>query len=542
VDGQWSATDLGNAFRAAAQSDTQGSLHFFDFEAYAPSYGAPASFISTPVFVDGEKTGVLVFQMPIERINAVMGGTAGLGETGETFLVGADHLMRNDSRFSQSSTILTSAVRNAAVDAALAGTAGSAVTSDYRGMALQMLAVPFEFQGVRWAVVAAVGIDEINAAIVSMRNTILLMSALCLAVVVVVGFFMARSITRPISSLTRAMGILAEGDVTVDICGTQRHDEIGEMSAAVQVFKDNAIRNRAYEADQEEHKRLAVDEQRRVLNALADDFQAKVGGIVETVASAATEMQATAEAMTSIAEETSCQAVSVSAASDQASANVQTVAASTEEMIASIAEINQRVGEASIAAGEAVANVAMASSQISDLAHTADSIGEVISLISGIAEQTNLLALNATIESARAGEAGKGFAVVANEVKALAGQTGQATDSISRQIQEVQNATNQAVASMAEVSRIIENLNHISTTIAAAMEEQGAVTAEISRAVHEAAFGTQEVSQSISGVTQASQEAGSASSQVMSSAAELARQATTLKSEVGKFIDQVRTG
>ena len=358
----------------------------------------------------------------------------------------------------------------------------------------------------------------------------------------IVAFLTLRSIAPPINAMTVAMRQLAEGELETEVPGQNRRDEIGDMSGAVQVFKDNAIRNRELEASQEEQKRRLEEEKRTAMNELADDFDTSVGSIVETLSAAAAQMQVTAQSMASVSEETSNQAVAVSSASEEASANVQTVASSAEELTSSIGEINQRVTEASLESKKAVTEVAKTSERMGALAQTAEKVGEVINMISGIAEQTNLLALNATIESARAGEAGKGFAVVANEVKALATQTAQATDDISSQIKEIQSATTEAVTSMTDVRAVIDGLEQISGTIAAAMEEQGAVTQEIARSVQDAASGTQEVSQNISGVTQASQETGAASSQVMSQATELSDQAASLKKEVTNFVAQVRTG
>ena len=358
----------------------------------------------------------------------------------------------------------------------------------------------------------------------------------------VVALLTLRSIAPPINAMTAAMRRLAEGELETEVPGQDRGDEIGDMSGAVQVFKDNAIRNKELEASQEEQKRRMEEEKRAAMNELADDFDASVGRIVDSLSQAAAQMQSTAQSMASVSEETSNQAVAVSSASEEASANVQTVASSAEELTSSIGEINQRVSEASSESKKAVTQVAKTTEQMGALAQTAEKIGEVINMISGIAEQTNLLALNATIESARAGEAGKGFAVVANEVKALATQTAQATDDISNQIKEIQSATTEAVTSMTDVRAVIDGLEQISGTIAAAMEEQGAVTQEIARSVQEAATGTQEVTQNIAGVTQASQETGSASSQVMAQASQLSDQAASLKNEVGNFVAQVRTG
>ena len=357
---------------------------------------------------------------------------------------------------------------------------------------------------------------------------------------IAIAFFTSRSIATPLVRMTTAMRKLADGDLEAEIPARHRKDEIGEMSGAVQVFKENAVRNKELEADQIKQKQRAEEEQRAAMIKLADDFDSSVGEIIETVSSAATELNNTAQSMASIAEETSNQANAVAAASEEASTNVQTVASAAEEMSSSIVEINHQVTDASRASKKAVENVSITAGQMSALAETADKIGDVVSLISDIAEQTNLLALNATIEAARAGEAGKGFAVVASEVKALATETAKATESISEHITEIQAATGEAVTSIDEIGTVIKQIEETSTAIAVAMEQQGEATQEVSRNVQEAAAGTQEVSSNIAGVTQASQEAGAASGQVTSAAGELSQQAETLKTEVNGFLDRVR--
>ncbi len=349
-----------------------------------------------------------------------------------------------------------------------------------------------------------------------------------------------KSVTGPLLNTVGAMKRLAEGDHDVEIQGFKRQDEIGQMAGAVQIFKESSIRNKELEAEQVKQKKRAEEEQRETMNNLADDFDSSVGGIIETVSSAAAELNSTAQSMASIAEETSSRAGAVAAASEEASANVQTVASATEQMSTTVQEINTQVADASLAAKKAVEDVATTAGQMKTLAETADKIGDVVSLIQDIAEQTNLLALNATIESARAGEAGKGFAVVASEVKALATETAKATESISEHILEIQSATGDAVTSIDDIGNVIKRIEESSTAIAAAMEEQGATTQEVARNVQEAASGTQEVSSNISGVTQASQEAGAASGQVTSAAGELSRQSELLKAEVMKFLEQVR--
>jgi len=276
------------------------------------------------------------------------------------------------------------------------------------------------------------------------------------------------------------------------------------------------------------------------IDALADGFEANVLGIVETVASAATELSHTAEGMSATAETTVEQSSAVSTAAEQATSNVSVIAASAEEMGRSVQEIAEQVAHSTRITGEAVERAEQTNETFERMSKSSDKIGEVVKLISDIAEQTNLLALNATIESARAGEAGKGFAVVAAEVKSLANQTAKATEDIAAQIQEMQEIARQSVEAIGAIKTTIEEINTVSMSVNAAVEEQSAATQEIARSTQEAAVGTQEVSGTITKVLDGARETGDASNQVVSAAGELGQQAETLREEVSKFLVSVR--
>jgi len=219
---------------------------------------------------------------------------------------------------------------------------------------------------------------------------------------------------------------------------------------------------------------------------------------------------------------------------------VQSVASATEELSTSVNEISRQVQESARIAGEAVDQARFTNERVSELSKAAGRIGDVVDLINTIAGQTNLLAHNATIEAARAGDAGRGFAVVASEVKALAEQTARATGEISQQISGIQAATADSVTAIGQISGTIEKLSEISSTIAAAVEEQGAATLEISRNVQQAAHGTHQVSSNIMDVQRGASETGSASSQVLSAAQMLSGDSNRLKSELGRFLESVR--
>ncbi len=378
------------------------------------------------------------------------------------------------------------------------------------------------------------------ATVSSSVATMLTLSATALVLGLLAAFGIARGITKPVAGMTEAMRKLAEGDLATEVPAKANKDEIGTMAQAVQVFKDNAIRVKAMEEEQEALEAKAAADKKAAMYALADQFEAKVGGVVAGVSSSAEQLQGSANALSATAEETSRQATAVAAASEEASTNVQTVASAAEELSSSITEISRQVSESAKIAGQAVDEVGRTGQTVEALALAAQKIGDVVKLISDIASQTNLLALNATIEAARAGEAGKGFAVVASEVKNLASQTAKATDEIGGQIAEIQNATGASVMAMKGIGETIAKINQIAAGIASAVEEQGAATQEIARNVQQAAAGTGEVSSNIAGVTQAAGETGASASQVKDAASTLGTQAVDLRKSVDAFLTQVR--
>ena len=357
---------------------------------------------------------------------------------------------------------------------------------------------------------------------------------------ILLSWSMIRAIALPVIRMTSAMRRLAAQDMSVEIAGAKRQDEIGEMAAAVLIFKENMIEAERLRSEQEARKIEAAAGQRAAMNKMADTFEQTVKGVVDAVASSSTELRAAAQSMSGTAEQTSRQSELVAASIEETSANVQTVAAASEELSASIGEISRQITQSSTIAGQAVEQATRTSRAVGGLAAAAQKIGEVVRLIQGIASQTNLLALNATIEAARAGEAGKGFAVVASEVKALATQTAQATDDIQGQVTSIQSATADTAQEIGNIGTIISEISDVTTAIAAAIEEQGAATSEITRNVQQAAQGTQQVADTIGGVSAAANDTGAAANQVLGAATELSQQAERLREEVASFVLAVR--
>jgi methyl-accepting chemotaxis protein len=360
-----------------------------------------------------------------------------------------------------------------------------------------------------------------------------------MAVGAAIGYLLVRDVSAGIASIVTPMQALGHGDLTAEVPHQGEKTEIGAMADTLQVFKQALIAKKAADEAAAADAEAKIERGRRV-DAITRNFETMIGEIVQAVSSASTQLEAAAGTLSSTATRSQQLTITVASASEEASTNVQSVASATEELSSSVTEISRQVQESARMASDAVGQARSTNDRVSELSKAAARIGDVVELINTIAGQTNLLALNATIEAARAGDAGRGFAVVASEVKALAEQTAKATGEIGQQITGIQAATHESVNAIKEISSTIERLSEISSTIAAAVEEQGAATQEISRNVQQAAQGTHQVSANITDVQRGATETGSASTQVLSAAKALSGDSSRLKVEVSKFLESVR--
>lgn len=372
------------------------------------------------------------------------------------------------------------------------------------------------------------------------QKQVILISLAGLLVSMIFYIVVAYSISKPLSNLNQIMRKLADGDYSAEVPYANTRSEIGQMAKAVQVFKENGLAAIRLKEEQETRDRQSIEERKKMMRELAESFDRHIGGAIQSLTSAANQLQETARTMEGTARSTQEASASVAAASEETSVNVSTVASATEEMTASAQEISKQVSNVASKARETSTSASNTSQQVNQLSSLVSNIGEVVTAIKDIAEQTNLLALNATIEAARAGEAGKGFAVVADEVKKLATETGKKTEEIETRIAEIQRATQASVQAMQVIITNISDIDGLSATAAGAVEEQNATISEITRNIAEVSSAARDVANVIGSVQQGANETGHSVENMRGASDNIVKLSGDLERAVRSFLDNIR--
>lgn len=544
-DGPYSDTNFGEAFQRVNASFDKDAVVLVDFARYAPSYEAPASFIASPIFDGEQKIGVAVFQMPVDRILDIMSDRTGLGETGESILVGSDYLMRSDSLLAPETHSLaaswkspeTGRVDTAATRAAFEkGETGWVVTKDYRNEETAIVYGPVKLSGITYCLNAKMDTKEIFASGEAMAASVSdAKSAVvrwCVGLAIIAGLLTATiallvsgRIAKPIRAVAAFARQIAEGNLT-DRCNVKGKAEVAELVHSMNDMRDNLAGLIGEVVSTSE-----------VLNGSST----QLSSTAQLLSDGANDTTERASNVAAAAEEMSINMSNMASATEQVSGNVNSVATTMEEMSSTIADIARNAEKAASAVSSAVSLADDSNSQIDALGSSAAEIGSVIEVIQDIAEQTNLLALNATIEAARAGDAGKGFAVVATEVKELAKQTADATDDIRARIEAIQQSTGTAVESIGKIGSAIKDVKEVSKTIASAVEEQGINMKEVSQNITQAATAAETVSVGVKESAQASQEISKNINNVNQSAKESTAHATETKTAGDSLSDRANS-
>lgn len=546
LDGEpWKDSALAKLFHEARESGKAGEIFLSSIGKDEISGRAPTAFVATPVVNDnGTLAGVLLLRLSAARLfEDVVAPSAGEGRV-RHYVAGPDFAFFPGAG---GRAVFRAGEPEEGPDRLVAE--GKQGMMNYRtGEGNELFAVyrPVTFRQWRWGIVSTAPSAEILGQAAMGKTQILAVAALIQGLVALWLFwYLRRRISQPVMVLASYLNRLSQGDKAFLVSGLERQDEIGELSRAVQASKESALKAEMASLQQRRHHEPETPEppaRNDKLEELVNVFDGRSSRSLLTVSTAAKQMSVAAAAMVDVAGKTSRTSETVAGSIERMFGNVKAVASAAEQLSTAINDISSQVSRSAEISREAVDKTQGADVTIQKLSHATQKIGDVVNLISDIADQINLLALNATIESARAGEAGKGFAVVASEVKNLASETTRATEDIGAQIAEIQNVAGEVVQVITEIRGTISEMRGISTTIASAVEQQGAATKDIARHIQTAAEGVSHVSGNIGEVHRKSLETDKAASQVLEVANLFSRQSEALKEQVEGFVKRIREG
>lgn len=518
--GPYQDSGLGTAYQKALVL-AAGEIAFDDFRPFEPSFNNPAAFIATPVFVKGQKAGVLIIQLSIDKINHIMqfGGNfeqAGLGQSGESYLVGSDFKMKSDSRFladidcpvvqSLNTTIGIFEIRSTSVQEALAGKTGSGIIEDYRGVKVLSAYTPVEIFGTTWAVIAEKDKEEALAEVGTIILTIAIIAVVLIIVAIVVfSVVINKMVLNPITAMLSGSEKYAGGDFRETIA-VKSADELGQLATALnkmqQSFKE-LIQSLQHSAGE------------------LNDAARQLAGQVEQTAAGATDTAATmneiASTVTNIAENT-----------QEVAGKANEVSQNAEQGRQGVAKVTGQMQQIQVSTGQV-------GSSINDPSTTIEKIGQFAAVITNIAEQTNLLSLNAAIEAARAGEAGKGFAVVAEEVRKLAEQSAQSTGEIKQLIQDVNTQSQQSLQVMTGANEQVAQGNVVVSEVGAGLGEIIQAVQELSGQVQSVAAAAEQLTAGVENVAATTEEQTATMEEVSAATESLSKLADELNGLATKF-------
>ncbi|NQZ21212.1 MAG: methyl-accepting chemotaxis protein [Colwellia sp.] len=489
LTGAYNHSGLGTLYKKVAQGS---KFAMSDFSRYAPSNNEPAGFIALPFFSENGMPIVIALQLSIDKINSLMQQRAGMGDTGESYLVGSDLLMRSDSFLdpeghsviaSFAGTVKQNGVNTEASQLAIAGKTGTRIITDYNGNPVLSAYTSININGIKWALLSEIDVAEAFKPMYQMYWNITYVIAFCLLVIVGVALLTSKSILRPLGGepheMQRISETIADGDLMINFTD---HDNHSSVYGAMQRMTSH-LRTIISEIIHDSNNLTNVAMETSALSLQSSTSLLDQKSNIEQVATAVEEM---------------------SMSINEVAQNAASVAHSAQSASTSSALANKKISDSISGLSHLGIEIDQASKIIQDLKNDSNEIGSVLEVIRGIAEQTNLLALNAAIEAARAGEQGRGFAVVADEVRTLASKTQESTKNIEVMIEKLQKASNDAVQAMIvsrdvcqtsinntrDVAEVVTTMNseiatisEMSELIAAAVEEQSCVSTEISKNV-----------------------------------------------------------